>query len=126
MSSNHVLLVRGEILFSEELSSFSGATGNVYLEDVSYIDAPSKVVAKQVIPNISHEVGTENRIEFALKGEIPNLSASYSIYVHVSLHKDEQIHPGDYISMESYPVLTFGYPNQITVLVREVTDSRVK
>jgi hypothetical protein len=27
---------------------------------------------------------------------------------------------GDYISMESYPVLTFGYPKQVSVRVREV------
>ena len=119
-SNNTPILVIGQILFSEELSSFSGATGNVYLEDVSSLDAPSKIVAKQVIPDISHEMGTENRVEFALKGEIADIRASYSIRVHLSLHGDEQIHCGDYITMESYPVLTFGYPNQVSVRVQEV------
>lgn len=121
MSSNNAPpLVTGEILFSEELGSFSGATVNVYLEDVSFLDAPSKIVAKQVIPDIDHEMGTENRVKFALKGEITDIRASYSLRVHVSLHGDEQIHRGDYITMESYPVLTFGYPNQVSVRVREV------
>lgn len=120
LSNNPPPLVTGEILFSEDLASFSGATVNVYLEDVSSVDAPSHIVAKQVIPNINHQIGTENRVEFALKGKIADLSASYSIRVHVSQHRDEQIHRGDCISTESYPVLTFGYPHQVSVRVREV------
>lgn len=120
MSSNNVpSLVTGSILFSKDLGSFSGAKVNVYLEDVSSLDAPSKIVAKQVIPNISHEMGTENLVKFALPSETSK-RASYSIRVHVSLHGDEQIHRGDYITMESYPVLTFGYPDRVSVLVQEV------
>lgn len=77
MSSNNTSpLVTGSILFSKELSSFSGATANVYLEDVSLVDAPSKIIIKQVIPNISHQMGTENQIEFALFGEMPNSRAN--------------------------------------------------
>lgn len=121
MSSNHTPpIVTGSILFSPELSSFSGARANVYLEDVSLVDAPAQMITKQVIPNISHQKGTENQIEFALFGEIPNPRARYSIRVQVTLHGDDSIHRGDYITMESYPVLTFGYPNQVSVLVQEV------
>ena len=121
MSSNHkTAIVTGSIIFSQELNSFSGATANIYLEDVSLIDAPSQIITKQVIPNLSHQIGTENRVEFALFGEIPNPCAKYSIRVEVTLHKDESIHRGDYISMESYPVLTFGYPNHVSVLVQEI------
>ncbi|MBW4670304.1 MAG: YbaY family lipoprotein [Cyanomargarita calcarea GSE-NOS-MK-12-04C] len=120
MSNNVSRLVIGEIVFSEKLDSFSGANVNVYLEDVSSLDAPSRIVVKQVIADISHEIGTENRVKFALKGENLNEWASYSIRVHISLHGDEQIHRGDYITMESYPVLTFGYPNQVLVYVQKV------
>lgn len=121
MSSNNDLpLVTGEIFFSQELSSFSRATLYIYLEDVSYLDAPAKIIAKQVIPDISHHMGNEDRVEFDLKSETLNKQASYSIRVHVSIHRDEQILCGDYITMESYPVLTLGYPNQVTLFVREV------
>jgi uncharacterized lipoprotein YbaY len=119
-SSNVQPLVKGEVRFSKELGSFSGATVNVYLEDVSLPDAPAKIVAKQVIADLNHTMGTENRGEFALQGEIADIRARYSIRVHVSLRGDEQIHRGDYISTESYPVLTFGYPNQVSVRVTEV------
>lgn len=120
LSNNAPPLVTGEILFSEDMTSFSGATVNIYLEDVSSLDAPSKVVVKQVIPNINHEMGTKNRVEFALQSEVVNIQASYSIRAHISQHGDEQIHRGDYISTESYPVLTFGYPNHVSVRVCEV------
>jgi uncharacterized lipoprotein YbaY len=119
-SSKAQSLVQGEILFSKEFGSFSGATVNIYLEDVSLLDAPAKIVAKQVITNLNHSMGTESREAFAIQGEITDIRASYSISVHVSLHGDEQIHRGDYTSTESYPVLTFGYPNQVLVRVTEV------
>lgn len=121
MSSNNTPpLVTGSIIFPQELSSFTGATANVYLEDVSLVDAPSEIIIKQVIPNISHNMGTENKVKFALFGEIPNPRAKYSISVQVTLYEDESIHQGDYITMDSYPVLTFGNPNHISVLVQEV------
>jgi uncharacterized lipoprotein YbaY len=120
MTSNTTPIVKGEILFEEDMDSFSKATVRVYLEDVSLLDAPSKVVAEQVIPNISHEKGTEERLEFALYGEIPDERASYSIHVHVDLQGDEEIQRGDYITMQSYPVLTFGYPDTVLVRVRQV------
>lgn len=120
MSNNAFQLVTGEIFFSKDLDSFSGAKVIVYLEDVSSLDAPSRIIVKQVIPNIYHEIGTENRVKFALKAENLNERASYSIRVHVSFHEDELIHRADYITMENYPVLTFGYPNHVSVRVQQV------
>ncbi len=120
MSSDAPTLITGEILFSAELSSFSGATVNVYLEDVSFLDAPAKIIAKQVISQVAHEMGTENRVKFTLKGEIADIHARYSLRVHTAVHGNEQIQRGDYISMESYPVLTFGYPHQVTIRVKQV------
>jgi uncharacterized lipoprotein YbaY len=112
--------VKGEILIGEEIGSFSNATVNAYLEDVSIADAPSKVVAKQVIPNVSHEAGSEKRVPFNLYGEKLDKKANYSVRVHVSLQGDKEIHRGDCITMESHPVLTRGYPNQVVVPVKKV------
>ncbi len=120
MMSDSVLLVTGEILFAQETHSFSGATVYVRLEDVSLADAPAKVVAEQVISDLSYEAGSQAKLEFRLYGEIPDERASYSVFVHVDLNGDEKVSRGDYISMESYPVLTFGYPKQVSVRVREV------
>lgn len=120
MMSDSVPLVTGEILFAQEAHSFSGATVYVRLEDVSLADAPARVVAEQVISDLSYEAGSQAKLEFRLDGEIPDERASYSVCVHVDLNGDEKVSRGDYISMESYPVLTFGYPKQVSVRVHEV------
>ncbi len=116
-ASSHV---KGEIIIGKEIGSFSGSTVNVYLEDVSLADASSQLVAKQVIPGVSHEAGTEKRIPFTLYSDKLDEKASYSVRAHVSFQEDQQIHRGDCITMESYPVLTRGYPNQVVVSVKLV------
>ena len=40
--------------------------------------------------------------------------------VHVDVDNDGKISVGDYINMESYPVLTYGNPNYISVKVKNV------
>jgi uncharacterized lipoprotein YbaY len=120
MSSSETPLVEGEILLGEAQRSFAGATVHVQLEDVSYADAPSSVVSEQVIPNVSHESGTEHTLEFALYGDIPDEKGRYIVTVRVDLQGQGRVIRGDYLSMESYPVLTHGNPNQISVQLREV------
>jgi len=120
MSSSESPLVNGEIPLGEAKRSFTGATVHVQLEDVSYADAPSRVIAEQVIPNVSHESGTEHALRFALYGDAPDEKGRYIVTVHVDLQGQGRVNRGDYLSMESHPVLTHGYPNQISVRLREV------
>lgn len=120
MSSTNAPLVQGEIIFDEDADSFSRATVRVYLEDVSRLDALADLIAEQVIADVSHEKGTAERLKFALYGPSPDERASYSIRVHVDLAGDGDIHRGDFITMQSYPVLTFGHPDKVSVRVRRV------
>jgi uncharacterized lipoprotein YbaY len=119
-SSSETPLVEGEILLGETQRSFTGATVHVQLEDVSYADAPSRVVAEQVIPDVSHESGTEHNLTFALYGNMPDEKGRYIVTVRVNLQGQGRVIRGDYLSMESHPVLTHGNPNQISVRLREV------
>lgn len=112
--------VTGEIRIGEETNTFSGATIYVYLEDVSLQDASSRIVAKQILTAASHQYGRESRIGFTLQSEEPDEKTSYSVRVHVAMHDAEEIRIGDFITMQSYPVLTFGRPNHVIVQVREV------
>jgi uncharacterized lipoprotein YbaY len=93
---------------------------HVRLEDVSYADAPSRVVAEQVIPDVSHESGTEHTLRFALHGDVPDEKGRYIVTVHVYLQGQGRVPQANYLNVESYPVLTHGYPDQITVRLREV------
>ena len=116
MSSNSIpLLVRGEVILSPELTSFDRATVYIYLENVSHQDAPATIVAQQTIAEVSHSIGTENRVEFTLIVKEIDPQANYSVRVHVSLQSDRQIQAGDYISTETYPVLTHGFGDRVSV-----------
>ena len=114
-------LVSGEILFSENASSFSGATVYVRLEDVSNADAPSKVIAEQILRDISYKAQSKTPLAFSIHGRSVNAKASYAVRVHVDTDADGEVSLGDYISMESYPVLTFTHPNKVSVRVHKVT-----
>ena len=113
-------LVSGEIILGEEVQPFSSGTVYVRLEDVSRVDALSKTVAEQVLHNVSHQAGHRSQLSIELRGTTLDEQASYAVRVHVDVDGDGQVSRGDYINIESYPVLTFGYPNRVTVRVREV------
>jgi uncharacterized lipoprotein YbaY len=112
-------LLRG-IIFCEEGQAFERATVYVRLEDVSRADGPADVVAEQVIPNVSYQEAHAVGLRFSLPGELLDERASYAVRVHVDVNRDGRVNRGDYLSMESYPVLTHGYPDRVTVRVREV------
>jgi uncharacterized lipoprotein YbaY len=113
-------LVRGEIIFDGEVKPFSEGTIYVRLEDVSLLDAPSKLISEQVIGKISYDPTINGTIKFALYGKVTNVQASYIVSVHVDVDNNGKISSGDFINMESYPVLTYGYPDHVLVHVRKV------
>ena len=100
---------------------FTNATIYVRLEDTTFANAPSVVVLQQTIEEIPKQAIQEGKVPFALYGEIANARATYTISVLVDVDGDGKVTRGDYINMESYPVLTFGYPSHVTVRVRKVT-----
>jgi uncharacterized lipoprotein YbaY len=113
-------LVKGEILFGDYTKSFSGATIYVRLEDVSKLDAPSKVISEQAIRNVSYDSDDNKVINFELYGTIPDSRASYAVSVHVDLNNDGKLNLGDLINMESYPVITYSNSNTVSVHVKEI------
>ncbi len=123
MASSESPLVKGDIFLEDAQRSFTGATVHVRLEDVSYADAPSSVVAEQTIRDVSHESGIEHIVNFTLYGDAPDEKGRYIVTVHVDLHGQGRVTQGDYLSMESYPVLNHCRPSQVSVHVREVNYS---
>lgn len=118
--SNDVQLVSGEVVFGEGDEAFSEATAYVRLEDVSRTDAPSHVIAEQVIRHVSYQPGQAGKLAFDLHGAAPDERVRYSVSAHLDVDGDGQVSRGDYISMESYPVLTQDYPREVTVRLRKV------
>jgi uncharacterized lipoprotein YbaY len=125
------LLAKGEISFDQKnVKTFSGATIYVRLKDVTMQDTPSKLISQQVIKNVSYNSGNvtghhyQKKIEFKLFGDriAIDFTRSYAVSVHIDVDNNGMINSGDFISMESYPVITHGYPSDnISVHVRQVT-----
>jgi uncharacterized lipoprotein YbaY len=118
-------LLRGIIIFDKNnVKPFSGATVYIRIEDVTMQDAPSKLILQQVIKDLSYDGNNisnhyhQKKLEFELFGDIVvDVRRSYAISVHIDVDNNGKINSGDFINMESYPVITYGYPKDC-VLVR--------
>lgn len=115
-----MLKVTGQVVFEEPPSELD-ALMIVKLEVVSLADAPSAVVAK--FERRIHGEDVEHLpFELELETEV-NPNGLYTVSAHVSLHPHDNpndIQRGDYITMESYPVLTQGNPNDLEVVIKQI------
>lgn len=114
-------LVSGDIIILAGTPSFSGATMNVFLEDVSYADAASRRIAETTIPDVSHAPasGGNTSIRFELQpaaGAPPiDQGHDYAVRVWVDMDSDGKPGPGDLYSGQSYPVLTRGFTGTTSI-----------
>jgi uncharacterized lipoprotein YbaY len=113
-------LVRGEIRFAELPDLPTSARAYVRLLDTSLADAASRVVAEKVLDDIADAVNSGKTIEFELNAQNLEERNSYTVNVLVDVDGDGKISRGDYLSMQSYPVLTHGYPHELSVQVKRV------
>lgn len=117
---NTVPLVKGEITFEQDAPSFSGAVMHVYLENITVADMASEVVAECVERDVAFDSKVAKGLLFSMAGTAVDSRASYAVRVHIDIDGDGQVTPGDFISTQSYPVITFGYPGEISIRVRQV------
>ena len=113
-------LVKGTVTFEEDAPPFTGATMYVHLEDTTVVDIASEVVADYVERDVAFVPKTSKALLFAIDGKAPDPRASYTVRVHIDLDGDGEVSLGDFISTQSYPVITFGHPKEISILVRQV------
>jgi uncharacterized lipoprotein YbaY len=112
--------VRGEILFGAPPPSLAGARIIVRLENVSRADAPASVAAEKVWEGPGGPWPTGAALPFNLPVPAVNPGASYTIRVLIDVDRDGRLGQGDYISTESYPVLTYGQPQFVRVTVKRL------
>lgn len=118
---NTVQLVKGKITFEEEAPSFTGATMYVRLENITVADIASEVVADYVERDVAFDPKTAKDLLFTIAGKAPDPRASYAVRVHIDVDGDGEVSQGDFVSTQSYPVITFGHPREVSILVRQVT-----
>lgn len=113
-------VVKGEIKFAGKPALPPSAKTYVRLLNTSLADAPSNVVAEQVIDHIASSLSKNERVAFRLEPDSIDERDSYTVSVLVDLDGDGKVSKGDYISMQSYPVLTFGSPSEVSIEVKQV------
>lgn len=116
-------IVRGEVIFpAEEALPTEPVDVTVYVEDVSRADAPSVVVGKQRFNNFALRSGGGGPLKFKIEIPVDEIDErrSYSVGVHVDHSKTGDVTKGDFISTESYPVLTRGYGKEARVSVKRI------
>jgi uncharacterized lipoprotein YbaY len=111
--------VSGEVTWGQ-VNPVQGATVRVLVEDVSFADASSTVVASHVTPGVDID-GRGGSLPFSLPVPDVDPRHDYSVRAHVDANGDGEIGVGDLISMQSHPVLTQGHSLQVVVPVRPVT-----
>ncbi len=109
-------IVKGEIKFAAKPDLPASAKMYVRLLNTSLADAPSAVIAEQVIDHLNKD----ERVTFRLEPDSIDERDTYTVSVLVDLDGDGKVSKGDYISMQSYPVLTFGSPTEVTIEVKQV------
>ncbi len=113
-------MIEGRVHFVDVSSSIPHATVYVRLEDVSLADAPSKVIAEELIPNISIEAEGQPSVPFSIRTPGLDERTVYTLTVHVDVGGSGEITLGDYITMESYPVSPTESFSHMQVQVRQV------
>ena len=117
---NAAPLVKGKITFEEVATPFTAATVYVRLESITAADIASEAVADYVERDVVFDPKTSSDLLFAIAGNPPDPRASHTVRVHIDIDGDGEVSKGDFISMQSYPVITFGHPREISILVRQV------
>lgn len=98
-------VIRGAIVLDRGAAAFTGATVNVYVENVTDLDARAQITAHLVINKVSGGGPKAAMIHFTLGEFSPAQDASYNVRVHIDVNADGRISRGDYISNTRYPVL---------------------
>jgi putative lipoprotein len=112
--------VSGQVVLPDVELAGKTADFIIQVEDVSRADAPSAVVGEQRVSRVPLQAGMVFPFSIAIpaKNIIPN--HSYAVKVHVDISGSGKIEKADLITMQSYPVLTQGYGNEVKVSVRQV------
>ncbi|MFJ5307123.1 YbaY family lipoprotein [Streptomyces sp. NPDC088350] len=84
------------------------------IEEVTAVDAPSRVVSRTV----AHDVDLTGTTRLRLAVPSPDPGARYTVRVHADVDGSGTIAPGDLVSTSSHPVLTQGQPDTAEVELR--------
>jgi eight-cysteine-cluster-containing protein len=101
-SGDTTYVVHGAVELTGTVPDLSNALITIGIDDVSLADAPSVRIAEITLRGVQ-----SSPIDFNLSGCMnpEGFGRDYTVSVHVDLNGDRTIDAGDFITMESFPVL---------------------
>jgi uncharacterized lipoprotein YbaY len=114
-------VVTGTIVFGADLKPFVGGTVYVRLEDVSFADAPSHIVAESILRDVEVDGQALSRVKFTIGAPPLETRTRYVVRVHVDVDGDGQVGVGDYVSTASHPVSVDGSATKLLIAVKRVS-----
>ena len=112
--------VKGRIIIDSNSKSFSGATIFIRLKDASFADTYSKLISEQIINNVNYDTKSSNQYYFELAAENLDDNAYYIIQVHIDVDGNGIVNSGDFINMETNPVINRGFPKDVIIHVKQL------
>jgi len=103
--------ISGNIAYRERIALPENAVLIVQLQDVSFADAPAKVIAEQKITFAGRQVP----LPFELPYDATKIDPKHSYSVSARITVDGQLR---FLSTSAFPVLTGGNSNRVNILVQ--------
>ena len=101
------------------MGSLAAASLAVRILEVRHADAAAIVCGETVLSGLAP--GSTARISVLVVCAEVNPQAHYVAFAHLDLDGDGQISPGDWLTAQSYPVLTHGYSNHCQLQLQPVS-----
>jgi uncharacterized lipoprotein YbaY len=111
--------VHGRVRMAPGLAVTAQAVLRISLLDVTEVDRAAVVVAEQRIAGGELEAQRDS-VGFELHAAV-DPRRRYVVSAHADLDGDGSVSAGDQLSMQSYPVATFGHPLAVVVDLRPVS-----
>ena len=111
--------ISGTIQFEDVRRPATDVTVYVRVEETSRLDAPASRIAEVVLRGV-HLFPGSPPIPFTVHDVFFDPSEHYVVQVHADVDGDGQVTRGDYVSVQSYPVLTSAHAGGVAIAVREV------
>ena len=115
-----MVCLTGKVIINEKPDADQEVCVFIRLFDTSLADVPSKKVGEVVYDQVALASIFSLGLPFEMKMDTIDPHLRYTIRVLVDLDKDGKKGKGDYISKQSYPVLTKGAPDSIEVVVSKI------
>lgn len=113
-------VVHVELLPPDDGLPIAAALLHVEVEDYSRADANTQVVGRLRRSNVVFTPGVSERFEVEVPARLIDDRDMYSVRAHVDVSGSGSVERGDLITVQSYPVLTRGHPDEVVVEIRRV------